>query len=506
MNTFLRKYFWLACMFLVACGRFDSSDDKPQVLADAAQVGVVGQAPGLTPFIGQLTLVMEHFADLSSVSYAIDPKPGTFSKPVSLTYDQTWLARDGHYDSGAKRFTFPVVGLYADYRNMLTVKLSFTDGSVHTERVEMATTRYGDQAALYGTPTIKTARAAGSAPGFDFMMIQNGFTTPVVIDTDGNLRWVGSGVADSYSSEFIGDSFLVGSNSTPDLYRIRLDGEYTTARLSDPRFTNFHHDISPGKTGYLAQTDALENGVRNVGSILAEVSTTGQVLKQWDLSSIFRQAMEAGGDNPANFVRDGADWFHMNSAIYSPADDSLLVSSRENFVVKLDYATGNIKWLLGDPNKHWYVSYPSLRALALQLTSGKTPIGQHALSVTSDGNLLLFNNGAASFNQPPGAAPGANRLFSTPSRYAIDEQAKTAREVWSYDRDRATYSDICSSVYEGSAGKYLLAYSVADNRTTVRLLGVDTAGTVAFEFEYPTTLCTTVFTASPIDFAALTVK
>jgi arylsulfate sulfotransferase len=58
--------------------------------------------------------------------------------------------------------------------------------------------------------------------------------------------------------------------------------------------------------------------------------------------------------------------------------------------MKIDYESGNLIWLLGDTSKHWYVDYPSLRAYSLNVISGKTPVGQHALSITSDGNLLLL--------------------------------------------------------------------------------------------------------------------
>jgi arylsulfate sulfotransferase len=506
MKTFLRQYFWLACMFLVACGRGNADGDKPVNLAEAAQLGVVGQVQGSTPFIGEVTLVLEHFADLTSISYSIAPKAGTFSKPVAATFDKAWLGRQGRYDSVGKRFSFPVFGLYADHANAVTLKATFNDGSTHTERLDIRTARYAGPAAVYGAPTVLKARSAGSAPGVDFVLIKNGLGPPAVIDTDGNLRWAGSGIANSFSSIFAGDAFLVGSGTTPDLYRFDLNGTVTIARLSDPKVTNFHHDVAMGKTGYLVELDVLDNGVPNISTVMAEVNSAGQVMKQWDLAAIFRGTMQAGGDNPANFVRDGTDWFHMNSAIYSAADNSLLVSSRENFVVKLDYETGNIRWILGDPTKYWYVSYPSLRALALNLTSGSAPIGQHALSITADGALLLFNNGLASLNNPPGTAPGANRLFSFPSRYAIDEQARTAREVWRFQREPALYSDICSSAYEVTAGKYLVAYAVADGRTHARLTGVDAAGMVAFDFDYPTTLCDTVFVAQPIDFAALLLK
>jgi hypothetical protein len=67
-------------------------------------------------------------------------------------------------------------------------------------------------------------------------------------------------------------------------------------------------------------------------------------------------------------------------------------------------------------------------------------------------------------------------------------------------------SDVCSSVYESGPGNYLLAYSAADGRTKATLAGVNAAGTVAFEFNYPTSMCGTVFIAQPIGFDALQLK
>ena len=227
------------------------------------------------------------------------------------------------------------------------------------------------------------------------------------------------------------------------------------------------------------------------------------MLKQWDMSAIFRAAMTAGGDDPSGFVRDGVDWFHMNSAIYSAADDTLIVSSRENFVVKLDYGTGRIRWLFGDPGKYWHVQYPSLRALALKLTSGKVPAGQHALSIAADGTLMLFNNGIQSFNQPPGAPAGINPGFSAVSRYAINEAAGTAAEVWTYEHNRDIWSDICSSAYQTGQGSYLIDYAAAYGRTRAKLIGLDTNGNVAFDYEYPSGNCDAAFNAVPIDFGAL---
>ncbi|SFB82558.1 Arylsulfotransferase (ASST) [Massilia yuzhufengensis] len=402
-----------------------------------------------------------------------------------------------------QRLELPVFGLYANYLNSVALSASFRDGSRHDFRASVETGGYSGPAQLYASPSIRMARGPERVPGFDFMMIKNGLSSPVVVDTDGHMRWTGAVLPDSFSSLFSDGMFYIGSQTERVLHRMDVSGAFTSVPVGVSRYTNFHHDLAPGKTGILAEFDAIEGGVARVESTLAAIDTNGAVLKEWDLGRIFSEHMRARGDDPAGFVREGADWFHMNSAIYNAADNSLLVSSRENFVVKLDYDSGAIRWLFGDPLKHWYVNFPSLRALALKLVEGKAPIGQHSLSVTPDGQLLLFNNGLGSLTQPPWAPRGATLTYSTPSRYAIDEKAGTAREVWTYEHEpdhsrTRLYSDICSSVYEGTPGTYLVAYSVALSRTEARLLGVDSNGKVAFDFAYPTTVCDTVFIAQPL--------
>lgn len=65
---------------------------------------------------------------------------------------------------------------------------------------------------------------------------------------------------------------------------------------------------------------------------------------------------------------------------------------------------------------------------------------------------------------------------------------------------------MCSSVYEGSPGSYLVAYSALNSRTQARLLGVDSHGKVASDFAYPTTACNTVFIAQPLGWTDLKLR
>lgn len=439
MHFYLRRAAGLVCafglaLFLSACGGQDKEEDEDghqQTQAELARIGEVRQAPGITVFVSHLSFNLANYGDLASVAYTVAPRPGTASGALAVSFERSWLDRRGASDPNGRRLELPVFGLYAAHTNLVDLTARFRDGSKHAWRVEVPTGAFSGPGDIFAQPDINVARTSTRAPGFDFMLVKNGQTSPVVLDTDGNMRWTGAVLGNSFSSMFGPDAFHVGSLNSPTLYRMDVGGAYSGVPLGPTAggftWTNFHHDLSPGKVGMLAELDAARNGVAILASVLAEIDTNGKVLREWDLGRIFRDHMRARGDDPANFVRDGLDWFHMNSAIYNAADNSLLISSRESFVVKLDYDTGAIRWLFGDTSKHWYRNYPSLRALALRLVEGKAPIGQHSLSVAPNSELLLFNNGLGSLNHPPGTPGGATRTFSTPSRYAIDEKAGTAR-------------------------------------------------------------------------------
>ena len=149
------------------------------------------------------------------------------------------------------------------------------------------------------------------------------------------------------------------------------------------------------------------------------------------------------------------DWFHNNACAYRSSDNSLIVSSRENFVIALDYDSGIIKWILGDPTKHWY-QFPSLRQFSLTMTPGTLPpIGQHAVSTPGD-DLLLFDDGTGSELQQP---PGETRDYSAPRKYHLDLRALEATETWHYYPDPSVYSPFCSSVYEDAPDNYVIDYS-----------------------------------------------
>ena len=246
--------------------------------------------------------------------------------------------------------------------------------------------------------------------------------------------------------------------------------------------------IEPDTTSYFEST------------ILEVDSSDGHVLKTFNMAAIISAAMIAGGDDPSQFVfPTPTDWFHNNGATYNRADDSLIVSSRENFLICLDYKTTAIKWILGDPTKKWH-QFPSLRKFALTLAPGSLPpIGQHAPSITFDQGVMVFDNGQNSQFQNP---PGAQRDYASPRKYSLDLVEKVATEVWNFPMNQSIHSPFCSSVYEDAPYNYLIDYAIVNGGgppgvpTFAQLLGLDAAGERIFYYQYPTwavTLHTTPF-------------
>ncbi|HEV2270589.1 MAG TPA: aryl-sulfate sulfotransferase [Steroidobacteraceae bacterium] len=437
---------------------------------------------------------------VTAVQYTIAPKPGSVSSAVHVEYSIAALQARGYVGDGT--LTVPVYGLYAGYDNQVSVELTRQGEGALPFEVDIATDAYVDPTGIYSNPNIVLKRAAGSSLGFNFIYIKSNIYSPIIVDTDGEIRWAVPVLGQALSSAFVGDTFIVGSDTQPMVYRLGLDGGLSALSLptNSPAYAKFGHDIDDGKAGLLAEIDENGGGVEDIESNVVEMQVTNAVtvVNHWDLGAIISNYMTSQGDDAAAFVRPGVDWFHLNSAIYDPSDDSVIVSSRENFIIKLDYSTGAIKWIFGDPTKYWY-TFPSLRAKALTLAPGGLyPIGQHALSITPDGLLMVFNDGLGSFNQPAGQSAGQSRTYSAVSAYSIDPQSMTATDVWDYDADQTIYSDVCSSAYESSDKSLLVDYAVADNQTEAILVGLDPNHNKVFEFQYPTKSCNTSWNSRPI--------
>ena len=474
--------------------------------ADDTTITITGQAAGPTPFISQLTLTASDASVIKSIQFTIAPKTGSVTRPLSGTYSHDYLVSRGDILPSSNQIFLPVYGLYDGFSNTVTLTYYFFDGSLKTDSTTIATAVFDDGVCDYKSPTVLQARTDSTDLSYDYIFIRSGCGSfsPVMVDTDGALRWVSTmGVSSALvaSSAFFNNAAYETLDST--LSRVDLDGTITLlGDYSSNDVVNFHHNIDPGKTGLLLEADTSTL----YESVVMEVDLAGTLLKTWNLADIISAAMIAGGDDPSQFVYPApTDWFHNNAVAYNRADDSLIISSREDFVICIDYETSAIKWILGDKTKKWF-EFPSLAQFALTVTpGGLPPIGQHATSISYDQDLLLFDDGFFSnFQQPP----GVNRTYASPRKYQLNLEdvsaggAGTATEAWNFERNQSILDPICSSVYEDAPLNYLIDYAFIGGfmapSPTAQLLGLDAAGETIFNYQYPTNFCDTAYNSLPV--------
>jgi len=469
--------------------------------ADDTTITIHGYTPGVTPFISIVNLTASNTAVLKSIQFTIHPKPGSVTRPLSGTYANYYLVDRGFENPQTGDITLPVYGLYDGTTNPVTLTYSFADGSSKNANI-MITAQPYDDLCSYKNATILQPRTNSTDLSYDYFFISSGGCgphAPVIMDSDAELRWVNPtsiSNAISASSQFINNAVYQTHGST--LHRVDMDGADTLlADFASRGVTNFHHNIDPGKVGMLLEADTTAY----YESVIMEVDFSGRHLKTWNMASIISAAMVAGGDDPSQFVFPApTDWFHNNAVTYNRADDSLIISSRENFVICIDYTHNAIKWIFGDQTKKWF-QFPSLRRFAVRAVPGSLPpIGQHAVSVSYDQHLLYFDNGFASSFQHP---VGETRTYSSPRKQALDPTATLATEVWNYEQNQSVYSPICSSVYEDAPLNYLVGYAFADNNFQTgqghaKILGLDAAGNRIFYYQFDTMFCNTAYNSRPI--------
>ena len=465
--------------------------------ADDTTITITGQTAGATPFISKLSLQVSNATVLQSIQFAINPKPGSVTRPLSGTYSNDYLVSRGfEQPPPATTVTLPVYGLYAGYANTVRLTYRFLDGSSKQAATSITTATFDDQGCGYDNPTKLQPRTNSTLLSYDYVMVKGSCSdfSPAIIDTDGALRWMGTRPGGGSATFF--DNAVYSANGH-QLFRIDLDGTLTLiGDYSTLGIVNFNHNVDRGKVGIILEADTTTY----LESVFIEVDASGMVLKTWNMANIISAAMRAGGEDPSQFVYPTpTDWFHGNSVAYNRADNSLIVSSRENFLICIDYETGAIRWILGDPTKKWY-QFPSLRKFALTLPPGSLPpIGQHAISVTYDQNILVFDNGQYSGFQVP---RGEERDYSSPRKYKLDLNAKTATEVWNFELGQSLWCPFCGGVYEDAPLNYVIDFTFIDGVQTqsrAQLIGLNSADQTIFRYQYSSLPgCRVAFNAIPI--------
>lgn len=170
-----------------------------------------------------------------------------------------------------------------------------------------------------------------------------------------------------------------------------------------------------------------------IGDVFYEVSLDGKILREWhafdflDIERICYGSL-SGYWSRQGFV-DSKDWCHANSSCYSAADDCLLISFRtQDCLLKLDCASGEIKWILGT-HDNWRAPWSD--KLLTPADGLEWQFHQHDISVTPSGTIMCFDNGnfrTTPFDTKLPASDNASRIVE----FEVDEENMTVRQVWAY--------------------------------------------------------------------------
>src|SRR5258705_5334666 len=110
--------------------------------ADDTTITITGHTAGATPFISNLTLQVSNVTVLKSIQFAIDPKPGSVTRPLSGTYSNDYLVGRGF--AHPPEIILPVYGLYARYANTVRLTYRFLDGSSKQAVTNITTAIFDD--------------------------------------------------------------------------------------------------------------------------------------------------------------------------------------------------------------------------------------------------------------------------------------------------------------------------------------------------------------------------
>jgi hypothetical protein len=392
-----------------------------------------------------------------------------------LEIDDGRKRRSVHYDAGADASEgLPIIGMRADTSHLVTVRA----GNAAPVSLEYRTPPLPADSAEWPRITTKTSKADAMQPGFTLLSVRRrinirvSWTTPnqlrfttrwgmlLALDEEGEVVWY-------YTSDarIAGVHQLQNGNlffHHVDFRTIEMDmtGKvirqfYAAQRpqgaveggIAIPAQSLHHqpHEMPNGnflaltanareiENYYTSETDRHAPRATQpvVGDTIDEFNPDGEIVWNWntfDHLDVHRwgyHLMEVYWHN-RGFPKH-LDWTHGNGVSYDSRDDSVIVSFRhQDAVIKIDKASKEIKWILGD-HRGW--SGEQKKKLLAPEHDLRWHYHGHNPRVTPDGTIMMYDNGicrAIPFD--PQAPP--HLCFARAIEYDVDEENMTVREAW----------------------------------------------------------------------------
>ncbi|MGI6226265.1 MAG: aryl-sulfate sulfotransferase [Peptococcales bacterium] len=371
-------------------------------------------------------------------------------KPEAISITVKGKNQEGDFNFSfpeTKEHVIPVLGLYPDYEN--TVILRNSQGQLSSLKIKTGPV----------PPEIKEPEYIKTTPEYfeDNVM----FLSPsslgkmVAYDGQGDLRWY-INIDVVFDVKRINNGhILVATERLIELpyvltgiYEMSMIGKiYHEYRLPG----GVHHDyIEIDDDHFVILTQDLHrNTVEDVAVLIDR--QTGDIIRQWDLAKLL--PTDAGG-GPRYTPKD---WFHNNAVWYDKPTNSLTFSGRNlDVLANIDFETGEINWLLGDPEK-WPEDFKEKYFFTPEGDDFDWFYAQHSCIILPDGDVLVLDNGAWRSKYAEKDIPG-DQKFTRGVRYSLDLNKRTVKQVWQYGKERGSdfFSPHISNVDYYGENHYLI--------------------------------------------------
>jgi len=393
--------------------------------------------------------------------------------PVTISYTipgETPLQRT--FPRADTRHEIPIVGLYPDVVNQVVIRATTATGQSLEKVIPVKTGPIPD---FFPEVDVVQLDRAAMEPGLhlvETLIAVNGKFTyyDILFDDQGVIRWY---LDLSEFQEIVysplrlhnGNWFFVhwqqylelddlgreidkgvipGYGVNHEIVEVRPNVFILGATRSDTKVYNQGREVS-SRFDHIIEWDRNSN----------------KVTWEWDmrdLQDVDRQVF------PPDYGQDfAADWFHVNSIVPLPQDAGLIVSGRNQGILRVD-RKNNLQWILA-PHKGWdkagfdgngldtkkYLleavdangrAYPENVQEGTALDDFVWPTGQHSVHLLDNGDILVFDNGLS-----PGFQ--TKERFSRAVEYRVDAVNKQVEQVWSFGREEGLnlFTPVTSSVY-----------------------------------------------------------
>lgn len=356
--------------------------------------------------------------------------------------------------SPSKSHRVPIMGLYADYENIVIIALVNKRGNiVKKAQFKLSTEKLkGKSKDIAVTKEISKEKYL-----YDLTLVYGGDDGiyPYAFDRNGDVRFCFSMVPKTYGFQPIEDGkFLFLSkkitrmtcSNAASLQLFEVDQMGRIRKLYNVE-KGAHHDFAETKNkNFVTASNAFEGNTYE-DTVVEIDRKTGEILKEIRIKDYI--------DN--KYIQSG-DWAHLNSVELNEEEKTVTVSLRNlHTVAKINYEKKEVVWILGNPS-FWKGSSVEDKVLKPVGESMKWFFQQHAayfIEHNLDGNeatkqLIVYDN-HTSKRTPVDYFDNLESSFV--NIYSINEEKKTVSLFKSYESE---WSGIRSNaVYEHEAGRVI---------------------------------------------------